>query len=303
MTDALDPAAGFDLSAADAAGLSHAYDAVCRHAGLRSWVDERVGDLRSVMGEATPQPRVQELLAVLPDADPAVRHYLPLVVLARAVPALQRFAGERDIPSSVLTATLADVGRTLRKNLAWFGHPGLGEELSGWLARHLHGALFQLGRLQLERVRLGATTTEVIRAAGRPAQEGELVLSLHIPSGLGAMTPQACDASLALARSFFARHFPGEQPRYGVCLSWLLDEQLRDYLAPGSNILRFQDRFAITPMGSSGGDADIATRRFVFGEAITPLDEQPRRSSLERGVHAHLESGRHFRHGRGWFVL
>ena len=61
------------------------------------------------------------------------------------------------------------------------------------------------------------------------------------------MTAEACDASFAWAPRFFARHFPEDDYRVATCGSWLLDEQLAEYLPETSNIVQFQRRFRLVP--------------------------------------------------------
>jgi hypothetical protein len=53
--------------------------------------------------------------------------------------------------------------------------------------------------------------------------------------------------SINRALAFFAEHYPDEPVSALVCKSWMLDPQLRDYLKPGSNLLRFQERWQLVP--------------------------------------------------------
>jgi hypothetical protein len=114
------------------------------------------------------------------------------------------------------------------------------------------------------------------------------------------MTPEACDASFAMAREFFAEHFPEERYTWAVCSSWLMDPHLREYLAPSSNIVRFQDRFTVA---ETDHDADRLVLQFVFGAVPDDLDALPQRSSLERAVVNHLKRGGHWQFRPGWFRL
>jgi hypothetical protein len=114
------------------------------------------------------------------------------------------------------------------------------------------------------------------------------------------MSPTACDESFAQASEFFPRHFPGEDYRTAVCYSWLLDEQLAEYLPAESNIIRFQRRFrpAYTPR-----EDDSVIKQFVFGDRAANVDECPRRTALERAVVDHIKAGRHWHNGSGWLEL
>jgi hypothetical protein len=195
-----------------------------------------------------------------------------------------------------------------------------------WLAHHFRGELYQLGRLQFERGRLGARTARTIAAAsgrdmaagqdvtgGEGVARGQVVtdgqdvaagapcLNLHIPDFHGPLTPAACDQSVAWAREFFARHFPEEPYETGVCYSWLLDPQLKRYLPADSNIVRFQERFRTA--GEDPEPADREPVQFVFGDPDLPLEDLPRRTSVERAIGDHLRAGGHWYIGAGWFPL
>ena len=85
-----------------------------------------------------------------------------------------------------------------------------------------------------------------------------------------------------------------------MCYSWLLDDQLAEYLDERSNIIRFQRRFRIVGEGSNG-DAEIL--RFVFKRIAPDIDELPQRTKLERAIVAHLRAGRHWRNRTGWLPL
>lgn len=115
------------------------------------------------------------------------------------------------------------------------------------------------------------------------------------------MTPQACADSIARARKFFARHFPEEHYRVGVCHSWLLDEQLRDYLPEDSNILRFQGLFRTAYKDDEPSDREPVG--FVFGNPELRVADLPQHTAVQRAVTRHLLGGGHWYLGHGWFEL
>ena len=195
-------------------------------------------------------------------------------------------------------AILADLGRNIRVHRKRYGVGGLG--VSFWLTLHFRGMIYQLGRLQFERSMMRGRISESLRASGVVCSPEDPVLSLHIPDFLGPLSPEECDRSIEMARRFFDGHFPDEQFEYAVCHSWLLDPQLADYLPDSSNIVQFQRRFTLADARS---DADTSIVQFVFGPVPENINDLPRRSSLERAVARHLQSGNHW-HGRsGWFKL
>lgn len=216
-----------------------------------------------------------------------------------ALPYLRAHHRERGIPEEVTRHTLADVGRGVAWHRRWHGTGGL---LSPrWLTLHFHGELYQLGRLQFQRDRIGRWTSDSIEAAGLPLGPGDPGLGVHVPDFMGPLTPEAVDRSLALAREFFARHYPEESYTVATCGSWLLDPQIKRYLPGDSNIVRFQERFHLSHLPAEPEDTEPV--RFVFGTTDIPLDRLPRRTVLERTVLDHLRQGGHWYVGHGWFAL
>lgn len=221
---------------------------------------------------------------------PLGRYFFVYVYLA-ALPDVRRFHAKRSISDEISWATLADLGRNLGRDRLLLGDGGL--RTSGWLTLHFRGSLYQLGRLQFNRM--------IVRAAhvADAFRQGDPAVGVHIPES-GPLTPDVCNDSFAQASTFFARHFPETPTRLAICNSWLLDPQLADYLAPESNIMRFQRRFALIDEGHDG-DADIL--RFVFHRIGPNIDDLPQRTTLERTIVAHLRSGKHWRSPTGFLEL
>jgi len=284
----------FAVPPEDVAPLHAAHDAVCRDAGLTAWVTSVADRLVGAMGAPSNGPG----LGPRPEAPPAVATYLPVLALAGAAPSTLAFHQSLRVSREITAATLADVGRMLARNRVWEQQPGLGDELAGWLTRHTHGALFQLGRLQLERVAMDADTALLMRQAEMPCATGDLVLSVHIPEAGGPLAPAAVDASLATALTFFGERFPDERYAAFVCHSWLLDPQLEAYLPRESNVVSFLRRFRLAP--AQPDDGDLSVRKFVFGDTTSPLRTLPQRTSLQRAVVRHLDAGGHWHVRSGW---
>ncbi|WP_447036751.1 acyltransferase domain-containing protein [Streptomyces sp. DSM 118878] len=227
------------------------------------------------------------------------RCYFVFVYVA-ALPHVRAYHRARGIPDDVSRRTLADLGRHLAVHRRARGGRGL--LVPGWPGLHFRGELYQLGRLQFQRAVLGERTGGATAAAGHGAGPGDPCLDLHITDFRGALSPDACDRSLDMARQFFARHFPEEQYETAVCHSWLLDPQLKEYLPADSNIVRFQERFRLAGgYGREPQDGDPIA--FVFGDRDLPVAELPRRTRVERAVGDHLRAGGHWYGGHGWFPL
>ncbi|MBC9724644.1 acyltransferase domain-containing protein [Streptomyces sp. TRM68367] len=253
---------------------------------LEHSVEELVRDMGEIRGSID--------LPELDWASGALQRFFPLYVLVAALPAVRAHHRERGILPEVTRRTLADAGRNVAAHRRRYGTGGMLHPR--WLTLHFHGELYQLGRLQFQRGRIGRWTSDSIAAEGLPLGPGDLGLGVHIPAFLGPLTPEACERSLALAREFFARHYPEEPYQVATCGSWLLDPQLKRYLPEDSNIVRFQERFRISQVPAEPEDG--TPLRFVFGADDGPLDRLPRRTRLERALVDHLRGGGHWYAGR-----
>jgi len=186
----------------------------------RSSIEPYVSSLLDHMGSLERPPRYEQL----PDQHPLF--YVP--VFLEVLPHVREYHRAHGIPHADSRVILADLGRQMAWHRRRFGTPGIHKPF--WLNFAFRGMIYQLGRLQFERV---------------PYEE-KLALSLHIPEFCGPLSPEAVDDSLRRARTFFARHFPSERYDFAICQSWLLGPQLADHLPPESNIIRFQRRFTVT---------------------------------------------------------
>jgi hypothetical protein len=260
------------------------------------WLLERC--VRSLVRDMGATDRSPPAFPALPPGTGTLGRYFFVYVFVAARAHVLAFHRARGIPAEVSRLTLADLGRNLAVHRRRLGTGGL--DVMFWLMAHFRGVIYQLGRLQFQRTRLGRRPGAAVAGAGLPYGPGSPVLEVHVPEFYGPLSPRACDESFARAREFFARHFPEEGHAVAVCHSWLLDEQLTGYLPEDSNIVRFQRRFhhvyRLDP-----NDADIV--RFVFGRELADLDDLPRRSTLERAVVDHLKAGQHWRGAAGWLRL
>jgi len=258
------------------------------------WLLDRCRHLL-IRGMGTPGPMWH--WPSLPAALGARGRWFFVHVFLAATPAVRTWNQTRGIPVDVVLATLAALGEQVGLHRVIHGVGGLDQQ--SWLTLHYRGAIHRLGALQFERVDLASGMV--------PGVEGA-VLALHIPDG-GPLTAPACDDSLRQARMFFPAHFPQWPHRRGVCVSWLLDPQLAEYLDPGCDIMRFQRRFSLAPPGVGGLPGDKAIVEFVFRktdialDTDTALDELPRLTTLQRAVADHLRAGRHWRMHPGWLPL
>ncbi|MGI8483583.1 MAG: acyltransferase domain-containing protein [Thermomicrobiales bacterium] len=259
------------------------------------WMLERaVHSLLLRMDRVDSPPGFQPLPSGIGPIAPFFYVYVYVVMLPHA----QELHHRHSISEEISRATMADIGRNMLVHRKRHGTHGLAAP--DWLTLHLRGMIYQLGRLQFERAKIGTRTGDAIAAANLPYSTEYPCLSVHIPDFMGSMTEAACDVSFARAQAFFPEHFPDEDYYIAVCNSWLLDEQLRDYLSAGSNVLKFQQRFREIRAADWNNDGPL---RFVFGPTETPLDELPQTTSVQRAVVEHIKAGRTWHGGMGWLEL
>lgn len=211
----------------------------------------------------------------------------------------------RGIGGDVSWDTLADLGRHVARFRRRNGLTGLDSQF--WLGLHFRGALYALGRLQFNpyRLRFGMAgplfwyAGEAASALGHGFQVGDGAIGVHIPGG-SPLSPEACDESFRRAGPFFRRHFPAHDFGVATCTSWLLDDQLADYLPPESNIVQFQRRFELVP-GVREDDREVF--QFVFDRVPESVDELSPQTELERVLVRHIQGGGHWRIRTGWLRL
>ena len=201
--------------------------------------------------------------------------------------ALQDTYAEHGIDEAILLDTLSDIVRWCDEWSEIKGELSLGE--IGWLSRSMNFYLFKIGRLQY----CIHSVSEKFTKFGMKL--GESFIGVHIPPA-GPFDTETCVQSLDMAREFFAKHFPDMKYSYFSCLSWLLDDTLRELLPPQSNILKFAALFHIVEAEPSD---DII--RFVFGSADSRenMDSWKCRSSFAQRVKTAIEEGKTFYEARG----
>jgi hypothetical protein len=229
----------------------------------------------------------------------------PVHLFLATMPATADWHLRRGIPAPVSAAAFADLSRHMAIYRRMYGETGFDEPF--WLLTHLRGLIYEFGRLQynLLRVEGGWLSPRCwydeaqASALGTGFRPGDDAIGVHIPEG-EPLTPQACADSLDAARAFFGRYFPSPTRRLAICESWLLDDQLTEYLPADSNIIRFQREFALVPAWLPG-DKDVA--QFVFRRAVDDLAGVPQRTVLQRAILGHLKGGSHWRLRCGWLTL
>lgn len=232
------------------------------------------------------------------------RCHLTQVALA-VMPFTLGFWSRLGVPEEIAVASLSDVGRHMDIHRRVHGVTGI--DAGWWVTLCLRAEIVDLGRLQYARYTLGVgdesppwyPEPEAIER-GPGFLRGDACIGVHIPEG-GPLGDDEVEQSLLEAGSFFSRYFPVASRRLATCWSWLLDDQLAEYLPASSNIVKFQRRFELVP---GGDDGDENVLRFVFRASHdADLAALPQTSTLERAAVAHIASGRHWMVRTGWLDL
>ncbi len=141
---------------------------------------------------------------------------------------------ERGIPESIMMDTLKDIV-VWAKN--WYCVKGtLHLSQLDWLSYHVTFRIFRLGRLQfcLHNAKEDIPQFDI--------KKGDRVIEIHIPQG-DKLDNEECKKSIEMAKEFFKKYFPEFDYKAFVCDSWLLDNDLKEYLSLDSNIIKFGDMF------------------------------------------------------------
>ena len=201
--------------------------------------------------------------------------------------ALQKKYIAHGIDNEILLDTLSDIVRWCDE---WSGIKGelyLGE--IGWLSRSMNFYLFKIGRLQY----CIHSVSESFTKFGM--KMGESFIGVHIPP-TGPLKIEDVNASLDMARAFFSEYFPEIRYSYFSCLSWLLDDTLKEMLPQNSNILRFAELFTIVDNAPSD-----AILHYVFNHSTTRenIDSKDCTTSFARKVKSAIQDGKLFYQPRG----
>ena len=153
-----------------------------------------------------------------------------------------------------------------------------------WTTRQAAAKLLRIGELEYELLE----------------NDGERVVSLHIPSDVHLGDAAALNQSVSDARSFLRTYRPEWADAPIRCASWLLSPVLRELLDEGSNILRFQaafDMLGVIP--ESDGVLEWVFNLTGAQQKDADLSALPEDTSLRRKVKELMLMGGHVGVGRG----
>ena len=184
------------------------------------------------------------------------------------------------ISEEIYVATMGAFSRFVREHKESYGCYGF--DRGRWTTRQVSARLFRIGQLEYELTTL----------------DGDAVVSLHIPTDTD-LRPEVLRPSVKEGLETLFRLFPAYREKKVYCHSWLLSPMLKDFLAEGSNILRFQELFDISPDSIPGSDVLL----WVFKNPKLPREDYPEDTALQRRLKPFLLNGGQFTEGMGYLRL
>ena len=198
---------------------------------------------------------------------------------------------KRNIPDDILLASLSELKRYAVEYYKTTNHEKIGLLQIRWLGKILRGNIYRLGRLEFE-IKYADYDWEK-----HNVKVGDGVLGVHIPDNGGPFNETTCQEAYDLAEVFFAKYFPEHNYKCYVCSSWLLDKNLKDFLSPSSNIVKFMDSFDIIWEKEA---YSALTYLFGMGTEVDDLKNITPKTSLQKHVIDHILKGGKLYSGYGF---
>ena len=193
---------------------------------------------------------------------------------------------ERGISEEIFNASIKYLPDTLVKS-------DFKADKEDWIVLSLKFEIFRLGRLQFQMSKMYPEGKD----GGFTGEEN--IIDVHIPADGGSIPPEVIDEAFGLAEEFFTKHFPEYEYKYYTCFSWMLDDNLQEFLGDDTNIIKFQKRFNIIHKREQ--DSII---HFLFKFGFTDREEireiEPK-SEFARKVKEKALSGGKFYNVLGYF--
>ncbi len=185
---------------------------------------------------------------------------------------VSKLYAEKNISEKIMIDTLYDITVWAKNCLRENKKIGLAE--TGWTVNHLAMEIFRLGRLQYKFGKCGRDIPKY------GLKEDSPIMEVHVPQN-GSFDIDSIHSSFDKAAEFFDEYYPEYKYDYYICESWLFDFNMKNFLKPEANIIKFQNEFDVV---SYHEDNSAVRRLFV-------LNENTGRSSLQNAVENHLKNG------------
>ena len=219
---------------------------------------------------------------------------LTFYICARLLERLYNEFLELGIDEEVYFATMASLDEMCATQYRKTGIFGVRQGLYYWVRKFYLHNLFRLGSLQFEICKSIVTA----QCDGGELVEGGPCIKVHIPRSCD-FSDEACEASYALAREFFPKHFG--LPCVFYCGSWLLHPWIQECMPSTSRIVQFQKKFKILEL-LEGPEEVGHVASWVFGKRMDNVDDYPEDTSMQRAAKARIKAGLPIGRARGMRV-
>lgn len=203
-----------------------------------------------------------------------------MVHLAAAVTAYELHYETKGIHHGIFMDTMRCFSRFVMEHKASYGTYGF--DRGFWTWRQTSGLIFRVGVLEYEETTFNSTQKNSL------LQQGDAILSVHIPSDIGLNT-ENLRQSYAEAGRFYDRYFSQYHYKAMFCSTWLLSPVLKGLLGEKSGILCFQQDYRLlweTP------DSDDGVK-WIFKDNKPPVKDFPETTSLQRKAKQLMLQGGH----------
>ena len=177
-------------------------------------------------------------------------------------------------PEEILMDSLGDILIWTKNYYNEFGVLGFAQR--AWMERFFALNIFRIGRLEFAFGKARRSHPPVGLSEGNP------IIEVHIPQN-GPLEYDACRASIRAAAAFFEKHYPDYRYTHFTCGTWFLGPEMKQFLPPESNIVKYQSLFDLFFFPNASEDA--LRRIFVLN------DKQGKESTLQKKVRAFLDAG------------
>ncbi len=172
-----------------------------------------------------------------------------------------------------------------------------GTFVAAWYPLLFYGKIVKLGRLEYEDFEFEYDV--VYEKCGLTVKKGDMVKSLHIPSG-APLTRELCFDSYKQAHEFYEDDLV-DGKLICICDSWLLHKSTAEILPEESNTVRFVRDFDIVLNEDGDGFPD---RWRIFGRDFEKPDaDLPECTSMQRTYKRYILAGRKFGSGMGILIF
>ena len=208
---------------------------------------------------------------------------------------------------------------TILRGLKLYKINGISYGSLAWGIRFVRQLLMKFGRLQYEfsyyhdpyivlqnkkgeKTVLALNEKEKIKKQNILIQPGDFCINIHIDRN-GRLEPKSVNMSLKESQKKLKKYFPLLKNKNLIyrCHSWLLSQQMGNFLTPDRHIMYFQNLFFILPPYSEDTGDDFF--RFLFNTQKSKLDfsieNLAEDTSLRKKVKEYLLNGNQVQEGRG----